>query len=179
MNKHMKINVFACQLTRAGMGLASVALVAMMMVIVVDVAMRHTLNTPLPGVYDMVSVLLLIMVFSGMAQVVLSQSEILIDLLDTILSGRIVKILRILAAFLTAGLSVYLLVAMVGPARSAYQYGDRLLELGLPVWILWIVAFVGVAVVAMAGWVRFTAELGSPGAAQPGDKDTDDNGSNT
>jgi hypothetical protein len=32
---------------------------------------------------------------------------------------------------------------MVGPMLSAYQYGDRSLELNLPVWLIWVVSLVG------------------------------------
>lgn len=34
---------------------------------------------------------------------------------------------------------------MFGPARDAFTYGDRSLELGVPLWTLWAVAFVGLA----------------------------------
>ena len=33
--------------------------------------------------------------------------------------------------------------AMISPALQAYDYGDRKLELGLQLWVLWIFAIVG------------------------------------
>lgn len=155
----------------AGMLVSGCALIGMMMVIVVDVGLRHTLNMPLPGVYDLVSILLLIMVFSGMAQVVISGSEIVIDLLDPVFPAWVARGLRVLAAGSTLGVGIYLLIAMIEPARSAHRYGDRSLELGVPVWVLWIFAFFGIAGLACAGAVRLVAELrGDKG----GDLDADE-----
>lgn len=144
-----------------GMFLAGCALLGMMLVIVIDVALRHTLNMPLPGTYDLVSILLLIMVFSGLAPVILSGSELVIDLLDPIFPDWMVTGLRVLAAAATTGVGLYLFIAMTRPALAAYHYGDRSLELGVPVWVLWIFAFFGIAGVAIAGSMRLVAELRS------------------
>ncbi len=35
--------------------------------------------------------------------------------------------------------------AMIKPAMQAFSYGDRKLELGLPVYVLWVFALVGIA----------------------------------
>ena len=39
---------------------------------------------------------------------------------------------------------------MFGPTLDAWRYGDRSLELNLPVWMFWAAAFVGLAGVIWA-----------------------------
>ena len=34
---------------------------------------------------------------------------------------------------------------MINPAISAWKYGDISLELGVPVWFLWLISFIGVS----------------------------------
>jgi hypothetical protein len=34
---------------------------------------------------------------------------------------------------------------MLSPARQAFDYGDRKLELGLPVYVIWLFALAGIA----------------------------------
>jgi hypothetical protein len=34
---------------------------------------------------------------------------------------------------------------MISPALQAYDYGDRKLELGLPLWVVWLFALSGIA----------------------------------
>ena len=43
---------------------------------------------------------------------------------------------------LTLALFIY---AMITPALQSYGYGERKMELGLPIWLLWAVALVGIA----------------------------------
>jgi hypothetical protein len=38
-----------------------------------------------------------------------------------------------------------MLWAMISPALQAYDYGDRKLELGLPLWVVWLFALSGMA----------------------------------
>ena len=42
-------------------------------------------------------------------------------------------------------IAILLLIAwaMISPALQAYDYGDRKLELGLQLWVLWVFAIVG------------------------------------
>lgn len=128
------------------------------MVIVIDVVMRHTINMPLRGAYDLVSILLLIMIFSGISHVILMNSEILIDIIDNFLSDYAVRILKLITAGATFAVTIYMLFAMYEPATSAYRYGDQSLELGLPVWMLWVFAYIGMVSATFAAAVRFVKE---------------------
>jgi TRAP-type C4-dicarboxylate transport system permease small subunit len=124
-------------------GIASLALVAMMLVVVADVTLRFAFNIPLRGAYDMVSAFLLVMVFFGIGPVIAYGREILIDLLDKVVPGAVLRGLRLIAAIGTLAVFLFIGWSMYAPARDAFRYGDRSLELGLPVWTLWAVAFAG------------------------------------
>ncbi|MEM5477392.1 TRAP transporter small permease [Pacificibacter sp. AS14] len=133
------------RLTRIFHYIASLAIVVMMLTVVSDVVLRFAFNTPVQGAYDVVGFSLLVMVFFGMAPVVAQRSEIVIDLIDTFLPPRSLGFLKWIASFGTLVFFVFLGWSMYGPARDAYTYGDRSLELGVPQWTLWAIAFVGLA----------------------------------
>ncbi|MDP3342204.1 TRAP transporter small permease [Frigidibacter sp.] len=130
--------------------LAAAALVVMMLVVVADVAMRHLLGQPLRGSYDMVSFSLLIMVFFGMGGVIARGAEIAIDLVDAMLPARVVWLLKALSVLLTIAVIAFVFYAMIGPAGDAWRYKERSLELGLSVWMLWALAFAGMAGILVA-----------------------------
>ncbi|MDF0603644.1 TRAP transporter small permease [Psychromarinibacter sp. C21-152] len=140
--------------------IASLALVVMMLVVVTDVVLRVFFNTPVKGAYDVVEIALLVMVFFGIGPVVARGGEILIDLIDGLVSAAVLRALRLVSAVGTLAVFLFLGWSMVGPARDAYRYGDISLELFLPVWWLWVVAFVGLAgilactLIALVGALR-------------------------
>ncbi len=117
----------------------------MMLVVVADVVLRFVFNTPVRGAYDMVSALLLVMVFFGIGPVVAGRREILVDLVGSVLPGGALRALKLAAALATVAVFAFLAWSMVSPAQDAYRYGDRSLELGIRVWTLWAIAFVGLA----------------------------------
>lgn len=134
-------------LDKIQMWVASVALTAMMLVVSADVILRQVFNVPVRGAYDLVSIGLLTMVFFGIGPVIARQSEILIDLVDGFLPASVLRALKALASIGTLVVFLFLGWAMIGPALDARRYGDRLLELGIPVWWLWAVAFAGLATI--------------------------------
>ena len=131
--------------TRILHGIASLALVAMMLIVVGDVVLRAVFNTPLRGAYDLVSIALLVMVFFGIGPVIVKNREILIDLFDEFAHARLLHALKALSAVLTLAVFFFIGWAMYEPAMNAWRWGDRSLELGLPLWLLWLPAFVGLA----------------------------------
>lgn len=150
-------------------GIASIALVAMMLVVVADVFLRFVFNVPVRGAYDMVSICLLVMVFFGIGPVIVSRREILIDLLDQTLPAPVLKALMLIAAIGTLAVFLFLAWSMVDPARDAYRYGDRSLELDIPVWALWALAFVGLLGVFWAAGLGIDRAIrGSGGGDDPG-----------
>jgi len=119
------------------------ALVVMIGVTVADVCLRYLLGRPIYGAYDIVESCLVVFVFHGMAAVFLNRRNIVIDLIDSVVGPRITTALIRFSDALSIALLGLIVWAMIAPAVEAFQYGDRKLELGLPVYILWIAALVG------------------------------------
>lgn len=131
------------RLKTAQLRLAMLALVVMMMTIVIDVTLRYLFGRPVHGSYDVVEVTLVIFVFHGLAACFLSRQNIVIDLIDGVVSERVAHWLIRISDIVTVGLLALIAWAMTVPALQAWDYGDKKLELGLPIWILWAIAIVG------------------------------------
>jgi TRAP-type C4-dicarboxylate transport system permease small subunit len=124
----------------AQLRIAMVALCVMMLTIVIDVLMRHFFNHPIQGAYDLVESMLVIVVFNSFSARFLARQNIVIDLIDAVVSPGVRTVLVRIADVITIALVALLIWAMTTPAMQAFEYGDRKLELGLPLWILWVVA---------------------------------------
>lgn len=133
------------RLRTAQLRLAALALVLMMLITTADVILRYTLNRPIRGSYDLVECLLVVFVFHGMAAGFLRRQNIVIDVFDAFLSERMLGVLIRLADVLSIACLLLVAWAMMTPALQAYDYGDRKIELDLPIFVLWIAAFAGMA----------------------------------
>jgi len=125
--------------------LAAVALIVMMAVTLCDVFLRYLFNSPIRYSYDLVEATLVVFVFNAMSTAFLRRRNIVIDLIDSFAPRMVVAALIRLSdvlAVITLALFAY---AMITPAMQAFSYGDRKLELGLPTYILWIFALLGIA----------------------------------
>jgi TRAP-type transport system small permease protein len=131
---------FADHLQRIQLWLAALALVVLMMVTVTDVFLRYLFNSPVRGSYDLVESMLLVFVFNGMAAGFFLRRNVVIDLIDAAVGRRGTVVLIRVADVLSVVCLGLLMWAMLGPAMQAYEYGDRKLELHLPIYVLWIAA---------------------------------------
>ena len=136
---------FADHLQRVQLWLAALALVMLMMVTVADVSLRYLFNSPVRGSYELVESMLLVFVFNGMAAGFFQRRNIVIDLIDAAVGRRGTAVLIRIADVLSVVCLVLMFWAMLGPAGQAYEYGDRKLELNLPIYVLWVVALAGLA----------------------------------
>jgi TRAP-type C4-dicarboxylate transport system permease small subunit len=134
----------------------------MMCVTVVDVFLRYAFRSPIRGSYDLVEVMLVFFVFHGMSTAFLQRKSIVIDLIDTFAGRRFVAALirfSDILSIVTLGLFAW---AMLGPATQAYDYGDRKLELNLPIYWLWIVALAGMAGTILCAFGALIARAAGP-----------------
>jgi TRAP-type C4-dicarboxylate transport system permease small subunit len=145
MRARQRLVAFADHLQRVQLWLAALALVVLMMVTVTDVLLRYLFNSPVRGSYDLVESMLLVFVFNGMAAGFFLRRNVVIDLIDAAVGRSGAVVLIRIADLLSVVCLVLLMWAMLGPATQAYEYGDRKLELNLPIYILWIVALVSLA----------------------------------
>jgi TRAP-type C4-dicarboxylate transport system permease small subunit len=144
MNRDLPLGLLE-RLRVAQLRLAAIALIVMMCVTVVDVFLRYVFNSPIRASYDLVEAMMILFVFNGMSTAFLQRRNIVIDLVDSVAARGAVRFLIRLSDLLTIftiGLFIY---AMITPALQSYGYGERKLELGLPIWFLWAAALIGIA----------------------------------
>ncbi len=121
------------------------ALVVMGVVTVADVFLKYVFSQPIPGAYDVVESLLPVVIFNGLPATLLRRQNIVIDLVDHLAGPRRTRLLVGVADAVMLALLALITWAMVAPALQAMDYGDRKLELGLPVWVVWAAAIIGMA----------------------------------
>ena len=137
--------VFGDRLQRFQLWVSAVALLALMMVTVVDVFMRYVFNRPLRGSFDAVEGLLLLFVFNSLAAAFFTRRHIIIDLIDSFVPRGLSEALIRIADVLSVGVLALLVWAMLVPAAQSYAYGELKQDLGLPIFVLWTVAILSLA----------------------------------
>ena len=165
MASHSRVYALLETLRTAQLWLATAAFVILIGVTIADVFLRYLFNSPVRGSYDLVEFMLVVFVFHGMASAFLQRKNIVIDVIDTFANPRLVVILIRIADLLAVFMLALLAYAMIKPAMQAYGYGDRKLELQLPIYIMWIVALSGMAgsILCAIGRLFLPAELGADG----------------
>jgi TRAP-type C4-dicarboxylate transport system permease small subunit len=136
--------------------LAAVALVTMMTGTVLDVFFRYVFNHPLRISYDLVESMLVIYVFHGISSVFLARRNIVIDVIDSMVRPAVLRILAAIADVVSVLCLLLFLWGMIQPATQAFQYGDRKLELGLPLYVLWGFALAGLLGTLVCAMFAFT-----------------------
>jgi TRAP-type C4-dicarboxylate transport system permease small subunit len=134
---------FARAVERIQTRVAMVAAAVIILTTTADVILRYGFGRPIHGAYDMVECMLVLFVFHGVASVFFDRANITIDLVDHVVGLRSrLRLVRLadLVSIVMLGLMVW---AMISPALQAYDYGDRKLELGLPLWVVWLFALSG------------------------------------
>jgi TRAP-type C4-dicarboxylate transport system permease small subunit len=129
---------------------AMLALLVMGSVTVSDVFLKYVFNRPIVGAYDLVESLLPVVIFHGLPATFLRRQNIVIDLIDHIVSPRWSRRLITTSDAVVLGLLVLITWALFSPARQAFDYGDRKIELGLPLATIWAAVILGMAGVIVA-----------------------------
>ena len=124
---------------------AMLALVVMGSVTVADVFLKYAFGQPVAGAYDLVESLLPVVVFNGLPATLLRRQNIVIDLIDHLAGPRRTRLLTAAADAVMLAMLALVAWAMVAPALQAWEYGDRKIELGLPLYAVWAGAILGMA----------------------------------
>jgi TRAP-type transport system small permease protein len=136
---------FARAVARIQTRVAMAAAAIIILTTTADVILRYGLGRPIHGAYDMVECMLVLFVFHGTASVFFDRANITIDLVDHVVGlGTRLRLVR-LADLVGVVMLALMSWAMITPALQAYDYGDRKLELGLPLWVVWLFALSGIA----------------------------------
>ena len=129
---------------------SALALLVMVLAITVDVVRANLLHQPIKGVFDLVSTLLVLVVFLGIPQTFLTQGNVTVDLVDRFLGRRAVMVFRTVAGLLTIVFLALLFWHMFQPALDAYRFGDRKPDLDLPIWMIWLAVLLGTGLALLA-----------------------------
>ncbi len=123
-------------------GLAALALAGMMMLTVVDVALRAFLNIPIRGTFELIELLLACTFFLALPAAFLRDEHIAVDLVDQV-AGRRVILLKRLAELLA--IVIIAVMAWQGwkVAKDTMLFGDITSDLELPRIWYWIPVLAG------------------------------------
>jgi TRAP-type C4-dicarboxylate transport system permease small subunit len=150
------------QLVR-GLRVAAVwSLAAMMLITIVDVTMRNTINELVLGGVELVQLTLVISVFLALPETFLRDEHITIDLIDQFAPVRVIKVLRCIGALLTLLLLAVIAWRMLLPALDTIGVGDRTSDLQIPLIWYWLPLLLGGATSVLAMVVVVIRELRSP-----------------
>lgn len=152
----MRLFERAVQLLRV---LAMAALVAMMLVTIVDVTMRNTVNELVLGGVELVQLALVAAVFFALPETFLRDEQISIDVIDRALTPRGVQTLRAAAAALTLAFLVLLAWRMVPAALDTLVIGDLTSDLGIPFIWYWLPLVIGAVTAVLTQGVIVVREL--------------------
>jgi TRAP-type C4-dicarboxylate transport system permease small subunit len=141
---------FIARIANAQLVLAMLALLTMGAVTITDVFLKYVFNRPVVGAYDLVESLLPIVIFYGLPATLLRRQSIIIDLIDHVGGPRWVRPLTAVADVIVLGIFVMIAWAFLSPAKLAFDYGDRKIELDLPIAVIWALVIVGMAGVILA-----------------------------
>ena len=155
------------QLVRVLRTVAVASLAAMMLVTIVDVTMRNTINELVLGGVEIVQLTLVLTVFLALPETFLRNEHITIDLVDQLVPAFVARALRGLGAFLT-----FMLVALIAwrtfpPALDTIDIGDRTSDLRIPLIWYWLPVLIGGVTSALAMALVVVRELRPPADRGP------------
>ena len=123
-------------LTRTALGalrrLASLCLIALALLTLADVVGRYVLNYSIIGAVEITEMLMVGVIFAGIALATLAHEHVTVDLLTTRMSAPVQRVQKIASQVLATGISLLLSVATWSQATSALDFGDQTTMLGLP-----------------------------------------------
>ncbi|MGH8632571.1 MAG: TRAP transporter small permease [Burkholderiales bacterium] len=152
---------------RAGLhSVVSLALLAMMAVTVADVVGRYLLAAPIPGSFEISQFLLAVTVFASLPLVAGSRAQITVGLLESVFSGRALRVQRALVLLFSAS-AVALMAWQLARLAGRLEASERVTgSLSWPIApLVYVIAgFSLLALIAtvIAGWQDLRAASGEP-----------------
>ncbi|AQS51768.1 hypothetical protein PAEH1_09710 [Paenalcaligenes hominis] len=113
--------------------LAEVTLFLMMCLTMLDVVGRYFLNFPVLGSVELTELLMVGVIFSGIALSSASRGHITVDLIAIGLHGRVRWLQQVLGDGIALGISILLAMVSWGKAAEITDYGDKTAVLLIPI----------------------------------------------
>ena len=157
------VNEAARWLTRV----ASLFLLAMMAINVVDVVLRAAFDAPIFGTYEIVELTLAAVAFFAIPETFLRNGHVTIELIDQIAPPAVISVLKVFGLGVTFAFFALLVYYMIPPAIDAVQFNEVSFDLHIPlIWRGALVLFAMAAsllVVALIFWRELRALFGVGG----------------
>lgn len=135
-------------------GLAALCLVLMMLATVVDILGRHLFSAPISGTVDMVELALVYLVFLGIPLAFVAGEHIVVDVLEEVAPRAWVAWLDRLALWVSMLLLGLLCYAMWTPFLDTWAFGDRSMDLRIPLVWHWLAIWIGMVLSTLILLVR-------------------------
>jgi TRAP-type C4-dicarboxylate transport system permease small subunit len=112
--------------------LAAVALMAIMLLTLVDVSGRKLLSQSVPGSLELTELLMVVVIFAALPMVSLHREHVVFDSLDRFLPPLLARVQQALVELLCAALMAGLAWVMWSKGAQMAEYGDITPQLQLP-----------------------------------------------
>ena len=138
------------RLTQSLSDVAAVAIGLMAALTVADIVAKNVFNHPIKGTFEIVELLLVFVVFLGLAEVFRSDSNICVDVADQMLGSRGTGVLKSIGAAASAVFLVLMGWAMIWPAWDTVTYPQWAQETGIPLYLYWLPILAGTLIAILA-----------------------------
>lgn len=138
---------------------AAVFLLAMMLINVVDVGLRVSVNEPIFGTYEIVEFLLAAVAFLAIPEAFLRDQHITIELIDQVLPPRVIDALRAFGTLCALVFVALMVWHMVQPALDYIEFNEITMDLQLP--LIWkaVLIMTGIGAAVLTALVLFIRDL--------------------
>lgn len=134
--------------------LAGIALFIMMVLTFVDVVGRYGFNKSIFGTSEMIEVLMVIVIFAGIAFITSADQHIKVDIFDSWIKRRAPNLQRWAVLIFSFGVYAFVTVELIQHAIGSFQSGKRTAVLDGPQWLMpgaaALFSIIGVALFLMA-----------------------------
>lgn len=158
---------FLARLNSVLLVVSGVALAVIILATVADVASANLRGRPITGVYEVVEVALVYLVFLGIPDTFHNEQNITVDVADHFLRAASIAVLRCVGAIVSLGYLALLEASMIRPALDALRFGDFKADSGIPYWVIWLPILAGTAVAIIASLLVMIKVLRERGRAEP------------
>ena len=147
---------------------AALVLVFMMLLTVVAVVARQLFNAPVLGLVEYSELALVICIFVAMPGAFLRDENIVVDVVDHVVPGRVTHLLRQLGLVLTLAFLGLSAVTMIEPAWVMFNRDRYTLVLEIDLYYFWIPILFGFYLASLATLWLFLYRLRKGGPSGPG-----------
>lgn len=137
-------------ISRTASLISAVAIIVMMFLMVSDVILRFQTGRPVAGAYETVQVLVVLIVFLGLAHSERGGHTIRVTVLTAVLSRAAGEVVRMTGRVLTVAIAIWLTYATALHALNSFERGEYTRALvDFPVWPAKALVFIGCALLTL------------------------------